>query len=78
MTNPFCQSCNRLRVTAGRRLRPCLTDETEIDLGSAFQAARPEEAIAEALREAAALKPARGPHLSAGCPVTSAMQQVGG
>jgi len=32
MSGHHCDSCNRLRVTARGRLRPCLLEETEIDL----------------------------------------------
>jgi len=33
----FCDLCNRLRVTADGRLRPCLTSEGEVDLRSALR-----------------------------------------
>ena len=33
MTNlPFCESCNKLRLTADGRLRPCLGSHLETDL----------------------------------------------
>jgi cyclic pyranopterin phosphate synthase len=32
MTEHFCHSCNRLRLTANGQLRPCLLDDDEIDL----------------------------------------------
>ncbi|PLY01899.1 MAG: GTP 3',8-cyclase MoaA [Desulfuromonas sp.] len=62
----FCGSCNRLRLTADGRLRPCLMSDDEIDLlaglrSDAFSAAR----IEELLLEAANAKPA-GHHLEAG------------
>ncbi len=32
MSHPFCSACNRLRLTADGKLRPCLADDVEIDL----------------------------------------------
>ncbi len=78
VTNPPCLFCNRLRLTADGRLRPCLMEETEIDLKPALAAARPELAIAEALREAVALKPAQGAHLRGLSPARAEMSQLGG
>jgi molybdenum cofactor biosynthesis protein A len=37
VTNPFCDSCNRLRLTANGRLRNCLFSEKESDLLTAFR-----------------------------------------
>ncbi len=78
LTNPPCPSCNRLRLTSEGKLRPCLTDSTEIDLRPALAASRPEAAIAEALREAVAVKPAQGAHLTGQWTGGPAMCRVGG
>ena len=32
LTNHFCQTCNRLRLTANGKLRPCLLSEKEVDI----------------------------------------------
>jgi len=37
VTNPFCDNCNRLRLTANGRLKNCLFSETESDLLTAFR-----------------------------------------
>ena len=37
VTHPFCESCNRLRITADGKLRNCLFSSTEIDLLSALR-----------------------------------------
>jgi len=41
VTNPFCDSCNRLRLTANGRLRNCLFSEKESDLLTALRAGNP-------------------------------------
>ncbi len=37
LSNHFCNECNRLRLTADGKLRPCLFSETEIDLKPALR-----------------------------------------
>lgn len=37
VTNPFCDSCNRLRLTANGRLKNCLFSATESDLLTAYR-----------------------------------------
>ncbi len=78
VTTPPCPSCNRLRLTAEGKLRPCLTDSTEIDLRPALAAPQPQAAIAEALQEAVAVKPAQGAHLTGQWTGGPAMCRVGG
>jgi cyclic pyranopterin phosphate synthase len=36
LSDPFCRNCNRIRVTAEGRIRPCLADDTEWDLRKAI------------------------------------------
>ena len=52
----FCGRCNRMRLTATGKLRPCLLTDSEIDLRPALQAGDP-EAIRERILEALAVKP---------------------
>ena len=47
VTNPFCDSCNRLRLTANGRLRNCLFSEKESDLLAALRSGQPVEPIIE-------------------------------
>ncbi|MDR2607979.1 MAG: GTP 3',8-cyclase MoaA [Treponema sp.] len=35
-SDPFCRSCNRIRISCEGRIRPCLADDTEWDLRSAI------------------------------------------
>ena len=55
MTTPdFCATCNKIRLTADGKLRPCLGRHNEIDL---LTAVRTGEDVASFLSEAIALKP---------------------
>ncbi len=40
VTNPFCDSCNRLRLTANGQLKNCLFSATELDLLSTLRAGK--------------------------------------
>ncbi len=55
----FCGDCNRLRVTADGRVRPCLLDGREIDLRSVLRQGVAVEGVQEVLRAAIAAKPER-------------------
>ena len=57
LTHHFCRDCNRLRLTADGKLRPCLFSETEIDLRSAIRCGAPDEEIARLLKLAVEVKP---------------------
>jgi cyclic pyranopterin phosphate synthase len=51
VSRPFCEGCNRLRLTADGKLRNCLFAVNETDLRPLFRQDRPDDqAIAEALR----------------------------
>jgi cyclic pyranopterin phosphate synthase len=78
MSAPSCVACNRLRVTAGGTLRPCLTGAGQLDLRPALSADDPEAALRQALREGVAMKPERGGHLDGACVPELAMCQIGG
>jgi cyclic pyranopterin phosphate synthase len=58
VSRPFCERCNRLRVTADGCLRACLFSTREYDLHPALGASHPTEALAAAFAEAVAGKPA--------------------
>ena len=45
VTNPFCDSCNRLRLTANGQLKNCLFSSTESDLLTTLRAGNPIESI---------------------------------
>lgn len=62
LTHPFCERCNRIRVTADGFVRPCLFSTAEHDLRPALAAAHRADALIAALAAAVADKP-RGHHI---------------
>jgi len=57
LTHHFCADCNRLRITADGKLRPCLFSETEIDLKPALRDSSSDEEIERLLRLSIEVKP---------------------
>lgn len=57
MSHHFCDRCNRLRLTADGRLRPCLFSDTEIDLKSLLRRPHTLEEVKATLEEAVLAKP---------------------
>lgn len=55
----FCGSCNRLRLTADGKLRTCLFSDTEIDIRRALRDGGSDEAVEELLFKAVKEKPER-------------------
>jgi cyclic pyranopterin phosphate synthase len=53
----FCYNCNRLRLTADGKLRPCLFNDNEIDLRGLLRGGAPSEKIKDAIIEAVKVKP---------------------
>jgi GTP 3',8-cyclase len=58
VSEPFCESCNRLRLTADGQLRTCLFSLTETDLLTALRAGAPDEVIADYIIESVKQKEA--------------------
>jgi len=56
VTQAFCASCNRLRLTATGKLRPCLDDEQAVDLKPALRPVVDEDRLAVLIRAAVAAK----------------------
>lgn len=54
-TPDFCASCNKIRLTADGKIRPCLGRHNELDLMAALREG--ERPVGDVLREAIALKP---------------------
>ncbi|MDD4858819.1 MAG: GTP 3',8-cyclase MoaA [Dehalococcoidales bacterium] len=74
----FCYQCNRLRLTADGKLRPCLMSDREIDLKDALRRNVPAEDLQDLIRQAVAAKP-RAHHLAEGCvPQGRFFSQIGG
>lgn len=58
VSDHFCDSCNRLRLTANGRLRPCLFAEREVDLRTPLRRGVSDEALRDLFAEAVLAKPA--------------------
>jgi cyclic pyranopterin phosphate synthase len=57
ISNHFCGECNRLRLTADGKLRPCLFSETEIDLKPALRGGAPDDEIERLIKLSIEVKP---------------------
>ncbi len=78
MTEHFCHSCNRLRLTADGHLRPCLLDDDEIDLRVPLRNGVETEELKELIRKAVGLKQEEH-HLADGVgPKKRSMRGIGG
>jgi len=80
LSQHFCDACNRLRLTADGRLRPCLLSDAEIDVKTPLRAGAGDAELAEFFRLAVRAKP-RGHNLcrASGHPgFRRRMSQIGG
>ena len=79
MSHFYCESCNRVRLSAVGRLRVCLFDDEEVDLRTPLRQGATAEAIVEIFRKAIATKPQRH-NLEVGRSNCSlrALSQIGG
>lgn len=57
VTEPFCSSCTRTRITADAKVRSCLFSHTETDLMALLRDGSTDESIADAWRDAMWHKP---------------------
>ena len=57
LTAHFCGTCNRLRLTADGKLRPCLFSESEIDLKTPMRAGCDDDELVRLLNVALSVKP---------------------
>ncbi len=57
LSNHFCGSCNRLRLTSEGRLRPCLQSPEEVDLKQLLRTDAADEELLEAMCMAVRIKP---------------------
>jgi cyclic pyranopterin phosphate synthase len=74
----FCISCNRLRLTADGKLRPCLMSEAMIDLREPLRSGISNDRLKELIQQAVIAKP-KEHHLEAGLkPNDRPFCQVGG
>ena len=78
ISDHFCAGCNRLRLTADGRLRPCLLSDVEIDLFGPLRMGIDDDALKTLFAQAIAKKPARH-HLNEGeRALGREMSQIGG
>ncbi len=78
VSEPYCGTCNRMRLTADGKFHLCLLNDDELDVRKALRNGAPVEQIGEILRRAVTLKPT-GHHLLAGRSTQDrSMYQIGG
>lgn len=78
VTDPFCATCNRMRLTADGRLHLCLLRDDELDLRAAIRSGANEAEVEQIIRHAVNLKP-WGHGLPDGVrPTLRGMSQLGG
>ncbi len=56
VTECFCATCNRFRLTADGRLRPCLLEDNEIDIKTPLRTGADIDTLEELMKQAALLK----------------------
>jgi GTP 3',8-cyclase len=57
VSDPFCATCNRMRLTSDGRLHLCLLRDHEVDLRASIRAGASVEDIEQLIRHAVAIKP---------------------
>ena len=75
MTHTYCESCNRVRLTADGRLRTCLFDDHEVNLRDALRAQIP---LAPIYRTALREKPREHQLLQMRIGGLRALSEIGG
>ncbi|MDD2251785.1 MAG: GTP 3',8-cyclase MoaA [Dehalococcoidales bacterium] len=78
VTSCFCATCNRLRLTADGKLRPCLLDDDEIDIKTPLRAGISDEGIIELMSQAVAMKHEKHRLGEEILPASRQMWQIGG
>lgn len=57
LSEPFCDSCARIRLSSDGKIRPCLFSNVEFDIKALLDRGAPDEEIAEAIQAAVWRKP---------------------
>jgi len=78
LTDCFCSQCNRLRLTADGRLRPCLLADDEVDIKGPLRSGASIDDLKRFMQEAAALKGERHKLGQGFIPSKRQMWQIGG
>lgn len=77
MSNHFCEECNKIRLTADGKLKPCLHTNEEIDLLPALKAKDP-DLLLETIKNAILQKPEKHLLNENGKPIERSMNKIGG
>lgn len=75
MSDEFCATCNRMRLTSEGGLRPCLHQDAEVPIRELLRDGGTDEEIAQAFQDAAGLKWA-GHHMTSFIPLFSAKEMI--
>lgn len=78
LSSDLCEKCNRLRLTADGKLRPCLMADGEIDVRSPLRDGASDEQLADLFRTAVLHKPKEHRLEDGFSPNSRAMSQIGG
>lgn len=78
VSNHFCSSCNRLRITADGKLKPCLLSSEEIDLRSAIREGCCDSSLGDILQYAVEKKPEGHKLADRGVESIRGMSKIGG
>ncbi len=78
LSEPFCATCNRIRLTADGKLRPCLNCEDEVDLKSILRDGGSDDDLIAVFREAARRKWAGHQLREHATALNRVMSQIGG
>jgi len=74
----FCATCNRLRLTSDGRLMPCLFSDLEVDLRTALRSGANDDALRQLFEQAIDIKPACHHIAEHEIPADHLMSRVGG
>jgi len=78
VTECFCAECNRFRLTADGKLRPCLLDDDEIDIRTPLRNGATREELKQLIHDAAILKQKQHHLAEESIPANRSMRQIGG
>jgi cyclic pyranopterin phosphate synthase len=78
MSDRFCESCNRLRLTADGKIRSCLPTDLDVDIKDALKLGADDKRIEELIREAVLLKPELGEYNFGERERKRSMSEIGG
>jgi cyclic pyranopterin phosphate synthase len=77
ISNHFCSTCNRLRLTASGHLRPCLLSDRQVDIKTPLRSGASDQEIADIFLKAVSFKPFEH-HLTADGGGNGQMRAIGG